>query len=190
MTQQYPLIGIYPEETKIENDTCTPVFFAALFTIARVWKQIRCPLTDECIKNIWYICTMKYYSAIKRNAFESVLMRQMNLESIIQKEKDKYHTLKHIYGIQKDGTKEFICRAAMEKHRRQTYGHRKRRGDGEMYGESNMETYITICKIDSQQESAVCLREHKRDLYQPRWVGWGGRGEGVSRGKGNMYTYG
>ena len=67
-----PLIGIYPEETKIENDTCTPVFFAALFTIARVWKQIRCPLTDECIKNIWYICTMKYYSAIKRSGFESV----------------------------------------------------------------------------------------------------------------------
>ena len=50
-----PLIGIYPEETKIENDTCTPMFTAALFTIARIWKQPRCPSTDECIKKIWYI---------------------------------------------------------------------------------------------------------------------------------------
>ena len=73
-----PLLGIYPEETKIEKDTCTPVFIAALFTIARTWKQPRCPLTDEWIKKCWYIYTeiwLKYYSAIKRNTFESVLMR-------------------------------------------------------------------------------------------------------------------
>ena len=89
-------------------------------TIARTWKQPRCPSTDEWIKKLWYIFTMGYYSAIKRKAFESVLMRWMNLEAIIQsevsqKEKDKYHMLKHIYGIQKDDTNEFICRAAMEK---------------------------------------------------------------------------
>ena len=90
-----PLLGIYPEETKIEKDTCIPLFIAALFTIARTWKQPRYPLTDEWIKKLCFIYTMKYYSAIKRNAFESVLMRWMNLEPIIQsevsqKEKDKY----------------------------------------------------------------------------------------------------
>ena len=99
-----PLLGTYPEETKTEKDTCIPLFIAALFSIARTWKQPRCPLTDERIKKFWYIYTMEYYSAIKRNTFESVLMRWMNLESIIKsevspKEKDKYHILMHIYGI-------------------------------------------------------------------------------------------
>ena len=70
-----PLLGIYPEETEIERDTCIPLLTAALFTIARTWKQHRCPLTNEWRKKLWYICTMEYYSAIKRNAFESVLMR-------------------------------------------------------------------------------------------------------------------
>ena len=59
---------------------------AALFTIARTWKQPRCPLMDEWIRKVWYIYTMEYYSAIKRNAFESILMRQMKLERIIQSE--------------------------------------------------------------------------------------------------------
>ena len=81
-----PLLGIYHEETKIEKDTYIPLFIVALFTIARTWKQLRCPLTDEWIKKLWYIYTMEYYSAIKRNAFESVLMRWMNLEPIIQSE--------------------------------------------------------------------------------------------------------
>ena len=70
-----PLLGMYPEETKIEKDTCIPLLIAALFTIARTRKQPRCPSTDEWIKQRWYIYTMEYYSAIKRNAFESVLMR-------------------------------------------------------------------------------------------------------------------
>ena len=70
-----PLLGIYPEETKTEKDTCTPLFIAELFTIARTWKQPRCPLTDEWIKKLWNIYTAEYYSAIKSNAFESVLMR-------------------------------------------------------------------------------------------------------------------
>ena len=80
------------------------MFTAALFAIARTWKQPRCPLTEEWIRKLWYIYTMEYYSAIKRNTFESVLMRWMNLDSIIQnevsqKEKDKYRFLMHIYGI-------------------------------------------------------------------------------------------
>ena len=96
-----PLLGIYPEETKIEKDTCIPLFIAALLTIARTWKQPRCPPTDEWIKKLWYISTMEYHSAIQRNAFESVLMRWTNLEPIIQtedsqKEKAKYHILIYI----------------------------------------------------------------------------------------------
>ena len=98
-----PLIGMYPEETKIEKTICISLFIAALFTIARTWKQPRCPSTDEWIQKLWYIYTVEYYSATKRNAFESVLMRWMNLEPIIwsevsQKEKDKY-ILTHTYGI-------------------------------------------------------------------------------------------
>ena len=99
-----PLLGIYPEETKIEKDICTPMFISALFTIARTWKQPRCPLTDEWIKKLWHVYTMEYYLAIKRNAFESVLKRCMNLEPIIQsdvsqKEKEKYHIPTHTFGI-------------------------------------------------------------------------------------------
>ena len=61
-----PLLGIHTEETRIERDTCTPMFIAALFTIARTWKQPKCPLADEWIRKLWYIYTMEYYSAIKR----------------------------------------------------------------------------------------------------------------------------
>ena len=115
-----PLLGIYSKETKIEKDTCIPLFTAALFTIARTWKQPRCPSTDEWRKKLWYIYTMECYSAIKRNAFESVLMRWMNLGPIIhsevsQKEKDKHHILTHNTESGKNGTEEFIYRAAMEK---------------------------------------------------------------------------
>ena len=96
------LVGIYPEETKIEKDICIPWFITALFTIARTWKQPRCPSTNEWIKKLWYTYTMEYYSAIKGNTFESVLMRWINLEPIIQSEvsqKSKYPILTHIYGI-------------------------------------------------------------------------------------------
>ena len=75
-----PLLGIHPEETRIEKDTCIPLFIAALFTIAKRWKQLRCPSTDEWIAKLQYIYTMEYYSVVKRNTFESVLMRCMNLE--------------------------------------------------------------------------------------------------------------
>ena len=78
-----PLLGIYPEETRVEKDSCIPLFISALFTITTTWKQPRCPLTYEWIKKLWYIYTMEYYSAIKRDEFESVLMRWMNLEPII-----------------------------------------------------------------------------------------------------------
>ena len=83
---EIPLLGIYTEEIRIERDTCAPVFITALFRIARTWKQPRCPLADESIRKLWYIYTMKYYSPIKKKAFESVLMRWMKLEPIIQSE--------------------------------------------------------------------------------------------------------
>ena len=71
-----------------EKDTCIPLFIAALFTIARTWKQPRCPSTDEWIK-LWYMYTMEYYLDIKMNTFESVIMRWMNLEPIIQSESER-----------------------------------------------------------------------------------------------------
>ena len=88
---------------RIEKDTCTPMFIAALFIIARTWKQPRCPSADEWIRKLWYIYTMEYYSAVQKNSFESVLMRWMKLEPIIQsevsqKEKHQYSILTHIYG--------------------------------------------------------------------------------------------
>ena len=99
-----PLLGIQTKETRIETDTCTPVFIPALFTIVRTWKQPRCPLADEWIRKLWYIYTMEYYSAIKKNTFEPILMRWLKLEPIkhsevSQKEKHQYSILTHIYGI-------------------------------------------------------------------------------------------
>ena len=95
-----PLLGIHTEETRSERDTCTPMFIAALFTIGRTWKQPRCPSAGEWIRQAWYIYTMEYFSAIKKNAFEAVLMRWMKLEPIIQsevsqKEKHQYSILIH-----------------------------------------------------------------------------------------------
>ena len=80
------------------------MFIAALFTIARTWKQPRCPSADEWIRKLWYIYTMEYSSAIKKNSFDSVLMRWMKLEPTIQsevsqKDKEHYRILTHIYGI-------------------------------------------------------------------------------------------
>ena len=98
------LLGTHTEEIRIERDTCNPIFIAALFTIARTWKQPGCPSADEWIRKLWYIYTMEYYSAITKNTFESVLMRWMKLELIIQsevsqKEKHQYNILMHIYGV-------------------------------------------------------------------------------------------
>ena len=96
--------GVGEDSTRIERDTCTPMFIAALFITARTWKQPRCPSADEWIRKLWYIYTMENYSAIKKNTFESVLMRWMKLVLIIQsevsqKEKHQYSILTHIYRI-------------------------------------------------------------------------------------------
>ena len=99
-----PLLGIYPDKTIIWKDTCTPMFIAALFTIAKTWKQPKCPPTDEWIKKMWYINTMEYYSAIKKTEIMPFAATWMDLEIITlsevsQKEKDKYHRLSLICGI-------------------------------------------------------------------------------------------
>ena len=98
------LLGIYSENIIIQKETCTTMFIAVLFTIARTWKQPKCPSTDEWIQKMWHIYTMECYSAIKRNEIELFVVRWMDLESVIQsevsqKEKNKYRMLTHIYGI-------------------------------------------------------------------------------------------
>ena len=97
-----PLLGIYPEKTIIQKDTCTPMFIAALLTIDRTWKQPKCPSTDEWIKEMYYIYTMEYYSAINRNKIGLFVETWMKPETVIQsevsqKEKNKY-ILTHICG--------------------------------------------------------------------------------------------
>ena len=99
-----PLLGIYPEKIIIQKDTCTPMFTVALVTIARSWKQPKCPSTEEWIKKMWYVGTMEYYSAIKKNEIMPFAATWMDLETVIlsevsQKEKDKYHMILLICGI-------------------------------------------------------------------------------------------
>ena len=99
-----PLLSIHTKETRTERDTCTPMFIAVLFMIVRTWKQPRGPSADKWIRKLWYIYTMEYYSAIKKNSFESVLMRWIKLKHIIQsevsqKDKHQYSILTYIYGI-------------------------------------------------------------------------------------------
>ena len=98
-----PLLGVYPEKTIIQKDTRTLMFITALFTIARTWKQPKCPSTDEWIKKMWYIYRVEYYSAMQRNKIGSFVEMWMDLETVIQsevsqKEKNKYRILTHVCG--------------------------------------------------------------------------------------------
>ena len=161
----------------------TPMFISTLLTIARTWKQPRCPLTDEWINKLWYIYTREYCSVIKRNAFESVLMRWTNLEPTIQSEvsqKEKYHILIHILESRKMVLMNlFAGQQWRNRHGEQTYGcggKRGRRG-WDVWRKSNMETFNTIYKIGSQWEFAILLRELKQGLCDHlEW--WGGERDG------------
>ena len=93
---EIPLLGIHTEEIRIERYMCTPMFIAALFIIARTWKQPRCPSADEWIRKLCSIYTM-HYSAIKKNTFESVIIRWMKLEPIIQREVSQKNTNTNTY---------------------------------------------------------------------------------------------
>ena len=88
-TTQQSHYWAYTEKTIIHKESCTTVFIAALFTIARTWKQPKCPSTDECIKKMWHIYIMEYYSAIKRNETELFVVRWMDLESVIKSERKR-----------------------------------------------------------------------------------------------------
>ena len=105
--------------------THAPRFTAALFTIARTWKQPKCPSRDEWLRKMWYIYTVEYYSAIKRNETGSFVETWMDLETVIQsevsqKEKNKYCMLMHICGTSKNGTDELVCRVEIETQMQRT----------------------------------------------------------------------
>jgi hypothetical protein len=101
-----PLLGIYPKEcnTGYSKGTCTPMFIAVLFTIAKLWKQPRCPTTDEWIKKMWYLYTMEFYTAMKKNEILSFTCKLMELENIIlsevsQPQKTKNYMFSLICGL-------------------------------------------------------------------------------------------
>ena len=101
ITAKQPHCWAYTPRKPELKETCV-LFIAALFTIARTWKQPRCPSADKWIRKLWYIYTMEYYSAIKKNAFESILMRWMKLEPIqseVSQIEKQHNILMHIYGI-------------------------------------------------------------------------------------------
>ena len=119
MTQQSHCWAYTLRKPELKKTHVPQCFIAALFTVVRTWKQPRCPSADEWIRNLCYIYTVEYYSAIKKNAFESVPVRWMKLEPIIQsevsqKEKHQYSMLIHIYGIWKDGINDRICETVKE----------------------------------------------------------------------------
>ena len=182
-----PLLGIHTKETRSERDTCTPMLIAALFIIARTWKRPRCPPPDEWIRKLWFIYTMEYYSAIKKNSFESVLMRWMKLEPIIQsevsqKDKDQYSILTHIYGILKDGNDNPIC-----KTERETQIFRTDFGTLWEKARVGCSERIALKKVYHQgwnrpPAQVGCMRQVLRAgaLGRPRGMGWGGRWDGGS----------
>ena len=105
-----PLLGIYLEKNMIWEDLCTPVFIAALFTVAKTWKQPKCPLTEEWIKKMWYIYTLEYYSAIKKNEVMPFAAPWMELEIVIQwskleREGKTSYDIPYMWNLKKDDNK-------------------------------------------------------------------------------------
>ena len=152
MTQQSHYWAYTQRKTIIQKDTCTPMFTAALFTIARSWRQPKCPSTDEWIKKMWYIDTMEYYSAIQRNEIGSFVETWMDLETVIQsevsqKEKNKYRILTHICGTQKNGTDEPVCKVEIETQMQRTnvWIPRSESRGGGMNWEIGIDIYTLIC---------------------------------------------
>ena len=169
------------------------MFLATLFAKARIWKQPKCSSTDELLK-ILYIYVMEYYSTIKRNAFESVLMRWMNREPVIQcevgqKEKDKYHILTHIYGTYKmvlvnlSAGQQWRC-----KHRGETCGHKRGRSGWDGLREYHWNTHITI---DGQWKCVIrCGSSNPTFCDNLEGGGMGWEVEGRFKREGHTYTCG
>ena len=101
-----PLLGIHTKETRIEKDTCTPMFITGLFITIRTRKQPRCPSADEWIRKLWYICTMEYYSAIKKNKFLPFTVSWMDLEGIrlseiVHRERQILYDITYMWNLKK-----------------------------------------------------------------------------------------
>ena len=154
------------------------MFITALFTIARTWKQPRHPSTDEWIKKLWYIYTMEYYSVIKRNVFESVPMKWMNLEPITEWSKSEreiqlLYTNAYIWNLENWSWIIYLQGSSGETD---IENRLMDMGRGEERVRCIMETYIIVCKIDSQWEYAVWLRKLKQGLCI-NLEGWDGVGD-------------
>ena len=172
------------------------MFIAALFTIARTWKQLKCPSTDEWVKKMWHIYTMEYYLAIRQNETELSVVRWMDLESVIQsevsqKEKNKYRMLTHIYMESKK--KKMVLKnqtgikTQTQRMDLRTWGGGRVSWDKvrEWYGH----IYTTECKIYSQWEAAAQHREISSALCV-HLEGWDREGRREAQEGGDMYTYG
>ena len=175
-----PLLGIHTEETRIERDTCTPMFITALFTIARTGKQPRCPLADEWIRKLWYIYIMEYYPAIKKNAFESVLMRWMKRAYYTEwskSEKHQYSILMHYMEFRKMVTMTLYARQ-QKRHRciEQSFGLCGRGRGWDDLGEWHWNMYSIICETNCQSTFDAWYRMLGAGaLGWPRGMVWGGR---------------
>ena len=156
------------------------MFNAALFAIARTWKQPSCPSADAWIKKLWYIHTVEYHSAIKANAFESVLMRWMNLEPIIQSEisqkKDTYHILMHIYGIWRWYVWSYVQGSKGDTDVKNRFLDSVGEGEDGMIWENSTETHaVPYVQQITSAEFAVWSRAPKASaLWQSGEAGWRG----------------
>ncbi|KAF0874587.1 LORF2 protein, partial [Crocuta crocuta] len=99
-------LGIYPEDTGVlmHRGTCTPMFISVLSTIAKSWKELECPSTDEWIKKMWFICTTEYYLAMRKNEILPFATTWMELEGVMlskisQSKKDRYHVFTHMWNL-------------------------------------------------------------------------------------------
>ena len=121
-----PLLAIYLEKTIIQKDTCSPMFIAGIFTIARTWKQPKCPSTEKWVKKMWYICTMEYYSVIKRNEIRPFAATWMDLESVIlsevksDREGELSYDIYYMWNLKRNDTNELIKQKEAHRLRRQT----------------------------------------------------------------------
>ena len=188
MTQQSHFWAYTPRKLDLK-ETRAPqsIFITAVFIIARTWKQPRCLSADEWTKKLWYIYTMKYYSAIKKNSFESVLMRWMKLEPVIQsevsqKDKDQYSILTNIYGILKDGNDNPICKTEKETQMYRTDFRTLREKARVECSERIALKQVYYQGWNRSPAQVVCMRQVLRPgtLGRPRGMVWGGRWEGGS----------
>ena len=184
MTQQSHSWAYAPRKPDLK-ETRAPQCSSQHCLIAKTWKQPRCPSADEWIRKRWYIYTMEYCSAIKKNSFESVLMRWMKLEPIIlsevsQKEKYQYSIIMHICGIEKDGNDSPIWKTEKEilMYRTDFWTLREKARVG--YFERTALKHVYYQGWNRSPAQVGCMRQvlGAGALGRPRGVEWGGTREG------------